>query len=398
MPTFSHEVSPYRRKDGTYLVKVRMIHNRRTIRKPTGIYATAGQLTKDKTRIKDAALLSAVNAAVDRIRMAAARVDGAEFMDASTLWRHVTARLEEERGFRLDFVAFADTLTAGMEKGTADGYKYALRAFLSFLGRSTIDINEIDRRMVEDFREWIEKRNGKGCRAASAYLEKLRYIHTRARERYNDDDTGLVRIPRQPFKKGTIPAQPQPRHKDLSVKELRNVFSTMPTTSRGRLALDVFRLQFYLIGMDTVDLYKLRKADLKDGVLTYNRAKTDSRRQDKAEMRVRVEPEASGLLQAYKGQKALMSFAERYGTFKEFNRACNVGLKEVAELAGLPTLATKWARHTWATIARNDCGIPKDTVAECLNHAADTVTDVYIAKDWARLWDVNRKVLDLVMS
>lgn len=40
MATFSHEVSPYKRRDGTYLIKVRMTQRRKSVRKPTGIYAT----------------------------------------------------------------------------------------------------------------------------------------------------------------------------------------------------------------------------------------------------------------------------------------------------------------------------------------------------------------------
>ena len=45
MATFTHEVSPYRRKDGTY----RINHNRKTLRKPTGIY-----IRRDFTRVWDA--------------------------------------------------------------------------------------------------------------------------------------------------------------------------------------------------------------------------------------------------------------------------------------------------------------------------------------------------------
>ena len=115
MATFTHEVSPYRRKDGTYLIKIRINHNRKTLRKPTGIYATADQLTRDRTRIRDAALIDAVDKAVERVRMAAARVDGAEFMDVAQLWTAVQARLEAQHGFRLDLQAFSDTLTAKME-------------------------------------------------------------------------------------------------------------------------------------------------------------------------------------------------------------------------------------------------------------------------------------------
>lgn len=49
MATFTHEVSPYRRKDGTYLIKLRIIHNRKTLRKPTDIY-----IRRDFTRVWDA--------------------------------------------------------------------------------------------------------------------------------------------------------------------------------------------------------------------------------------------------------------------------------------------------------------------------------------------------------
>jgi hypothetical protein len=47
-------------------------------------------------------------------------------------------------------------------------------------------------------------------------------------------------------------------------------------------------------------------------------------------------------------------------------------------------LSTYYARHSWATIARNQCKIPKLDVAECLNHSDSKtkITDIYIEKDW----------------
>ena len=400
MATFSFEVSPYRRRDGTYLVKIRMTHRRKVIRKPSGIYATAEQLTRDKTRIRDASLLDAVNAAVDRIRMAAARVDGGEFMEAAELWRHVTRRMEAEKGFALDFRAFSEAFTVGMKKGTADGYKYATRAFFTFLGRDTCDVNEIDKAMVRDFREWLERRHGKGCRCASAYLEKLRAIHNHARDTYNDDDTGLVRIPRQPFK-DMIPAQPSPRHRALTLDQLRRVWEVEPPTQRAAVGLAAFKLSFMLVGMNTVDLYELRKGDLRGDLLIYHRHKTADRRDDKAVMTVRVEPEAAAMIAEWKGSRTLLSFADRYTDFKAFNKYANKGLKVVGELACVDGLQTYHARHTWATLARNACKIDKDTVHEALNHASrgsDKVTDIYVERDFSRVWDANRKVLDLLFG
>lgn len=395
MATFIHEVSGYRRHDGTYAVNVRVYHNGVTLRKALGIHAKAEQLNREKTKIRDAALLDAVRGAVDRIRMAAATVEGAAFMDAATLWRRVTAVMEEKHGFSLPFFAFSETVTARMEKGTADAYRYALNAFRSFLGRREVDVNEIDRAMVEAFRSWIERRNGKGCRASSAYLEKLRHIHNVARDTYNDDDTGIVRIPRRPFR-GMVPPSPPSRHRALTLDQLRMVAASHPVTRRGRLAKDVFMLSFCLMGMNTADIYRMEGSDIRDGVLTYNRSKTDSRRSDKAVMCVRVEREAAEILSRW-----TLPFSSRYATPHNFNNAVDYGLDEVAALCGLDVLTSYYARHTWATLARNECRVPKDVVSECLNHASvggERVTDIYIARDWTRVWEANRKVLDLVFG
>jgi integrase len=395
MATFIPELSNYKRHDGTYAVNVRIYHNGVTLRKALGMHAKPDQLNREKTKIKDAALLNAANKAVDRIRMVAATVEGAAFMDAVTLWRKITERMEAQNGFSLPFVAFSQTITSKMEKGTADGYKYAINAFKSFLGRDEIDVNEIDKAMVSDFRAWIEKRNGKGCRAASAYLEKLRHVHNVARDTYNDDDTGLVRIPRQPFR-GMVPPQPPSRHRALTLEQIRKVVEAQPVTRRGRLAKDVFLLSFCLIGMNTADIFTLDKSAIRDGVLTYNRRKTDSRRSDKAMMSVKVESEAAEIMARWQ-----LPFSTRYADFRDFNTAVNEGLDEVAELCGIEGLTSYYARHTWATLARNECGVPKDVVSEALNHASrggERVTDIYIRRDFTMVWEANRKVLGLVFG
>jgi integrase len=61
-------------------------------------------------------------------------------------------------------------------------------------------------------------------------------------------------------------------------------------------------------------------------------------------------------------------------------------------------VSTNWARHTWATIARNDCRINKDDVALCMGHEDidNRVTDIYIRYDYSIIDESNRKVLDLV--
>ena len=63
------------------------------------------------------------------------------------------------------------------------------------------------------------------------------------------------------------------------------------------LARDVFALSFYLIGMNTVDLFNCDC--IADGRITYQRTKTKNRRDDKAEISVKIEPEAMPLIEKY---------------------------------------------------------------------------------------------------
>ncbi len=61
-------------------------------------------------------------------------------------------------------------------------------------------------------------------------------------------------------------------------------------------------------------------------------------------------------------------------------------------------VTTKWARHTWATIARNECQINKDDIALCLGHEDidNRVTDIYIKHDYSIIDNSNRKVISFI--
>lgn len=78
----------------------------------------------------------------------------------------------------------------------------------------------------------------------------------------------------------------------------------------------------------------------------------------------------------------------------------NKGLKQIGTALGIDDLEFYAARHSWATIARNDCGIDQYTVHAALNHVDDKmrVTDIYIAKDWGPVNDANLKVMNYVFG
>jgi integrase len=158
-------------------------------------------------------------------------------------------------------------------------------------------------------------------------------------------------------------------------------------------------LSFYLVGMNTIDLYNIN--DFKDGRLNYNRTKT-KHRTDKAFISIKVEPEAFPLLEKYKDQtgKRVFNFYLRYKSPKVFSMSMAIGLGKICKNKEITEKITVYyARHSWATIARNICRISKDDVHFSLNHSDPDmkVTDLYIEEDFSIIDEANRKVLDTLI-
>ena len=93
----------------------------------------------------------------------------------------------------------------------------------------------------------------------------------------------------------------------------------------------------------------------------------------------------------------MFDFSERYGKHEDFNRAINIGLKEIASELGIDKLQFYQFRHSVATIARNDLHYAKSDIDEMLNHVGDNrIADIYIKKDFSVINEINRKVINYI--
>lgn len=114
---------------------------------------------------------------------------------------------------------------------------------------------------------------------------------------------------------------------------------------------------------------------------------------------IRIEPECRELISKYSNGTLLSSIRDRYSNYDNFLKAMNKELKVVSsELnLGVP-LSTNWARHSWASIARNKAGISKADIDFCLGHVSNEykMADIYIETDYSICDRANRAVLDLM--
>ena len=147
----------------------------------------------------------------------------------------------------------------------------------------------------------------------------------------------------------------------------------------------------------------MQKTDYRNGIIGYKRAKTRKSRRDEAYIEMRVEPVIIPLIEKYKApddDPYLFNFHRRYCTADSFNSNVNNGIKSICKSMGMPK--EQWYcvytfRHTWATLAQNDCDADISEVAFAMNHSHGfTITRGYIRLDFTPAWKLNAKVIDFV--
>lgn len=363
MATFKAEVYAHqKRADGTYNIKIRVIHQKRKKYIPTTYYVTKDDLTRTTFKLKSQKYIDATDDMIKKYRSICDRMG--ERLKSMTVEQVVDA-ITNDNGehFDLDIVAYARQYILHLKEtghtGNALSYQVAINNLVRFVGRDSVSIKEITVKFINDWIKWIKENPARskpeanhGERAQSLYISQLRAIHNRAKKEFNDEDAGLIRIPYSPFKRVEIPKVPVTRKRAISTDLLRK-FSELPYslimqpgTNRYNLAKDVFLLSFCLIGMNAVDLYTC--TDLKKGRITYQRTKTKNRRADKAEISVRIEPELKALMKKYKdhtGQR-VFNFYKLYSSVDSFTAAINKGLKKIGDDLGIDDLEFYAASHS----------------------------------------------------
>ena len=402
-----------RRKDGTYPVKIRITFKGVSRRLPTTLVARDADLTRSG-RIKNATILEKAGELISRMR---ATTEGLspftlEGWEVDQVVAHIRTALSAE-SFRLDFFTFGREFIQGKAKGTRAGYTTALNALARFLGGEALEVNSITRALLVEFQEWADNQprtfynyhTGEYQRTRKAttpggnsgrWLSRLAHIYQAAKERYNDEDSGRILIPRSPF--DTIPRRhtlPQGQ-KALPVETIQRIIDSSPEVPQERIALAAFLVSLGTMGANLADLWE---APAFTGVSwCYNRSKTRDRRQDRAEVIVAIEPEIEPFLARLQMEPGSAWWLPALHTWKSSRIAdtmVNKYLRQWCQREGLEPFTFYAARHSFATLARRQ-GVEKATIDEALGHIGDyQVADIYAERNWALAWEANRKVLEL---
>lgn len=412
MITFKAIIIPgNKRKDGTYPVKIRVTFKGVSRRLPTTLICSQSDLTRS-LHIKSPDILNRADALIARMRNAIKDISpfDLEIRDVDWVVSHIKSSLAEE-SFHLDFFEWADAFIMSKKEGTRAGYTSALNAFARFLGSCSIDINSITKSMVMDFVDFFDKepkisysRKTKEIKktdftkssgvTSSKYVNALAHIYNSAKEKYNDEDSGKVFIPKSPFSNITIKRSSPGGQKNIGRELMQTIISYETDDDMMRTGLDMFIISFCLMGANMVDLYYAKS--FKGDWWIYNRSKTRDRRSDNAEMRVLIPPQVVPYLERMKGRHGnWLCLSELFRDNNYATGCINRYLRKWCKVMDIEPFTFYAARHTWASLGRS-IGIEKATIDDCLVHKGDySITDIYAEKSWDLMQEANRKVLDL---
>lgn len=381
-------------------VKISIHSNKTTVFISTPVSVPQSQWDNVACRVINHPRSIEMNIILDRLKsdaemvlLSIIRSNEPQLMTAQSIKQRVIAELFPSESYEKSklFVTRFERFASMKSESTKALYMHTLSKLRSFVPKTidTLRFEDITKGWLMEFEAYLAK---------TAPSKNARNIHLRnIRAVFNDaiDDEITAAYPFRRFKIRPVATA----KRSLSVERLRELFN-YPCEEYQRSHVDIFKLIFFLCGINIVDLCRLR--EIIDGRIEYNRAKTHKH------YSIKVEPEAMEIIERHRGESWLLDILDRYNNYQDYLKRINRSLQKIGEMerigrggkkvitSAFPGLTTYWARHTWATIAAS-LDIPKETIAAGLGHGGDTVTDIYINFDMKKVDKANRRIIDYVL-
>lgn len=278
---------------------------------------------------------------------------------------------------------------AGKER-TSETYRQMFMGFMKFRNGEDLHFGMIDTDLICQYESYMRASNL--CRnTTSFYMRTLRSIYNRAVE------DGLT-TQNTPFKR-VYTGVDKTSKRAISLKEIKKIkdldLSKNPVLDFAR---DIFLFSFYMRGMSFIDIAYLKKKDLSNGFVVYNRRKTGQ------QMVVKWEKSMEEITNKHPNEYSVFLFpiiTKQDGSERKqyLNKMLLVNkyLKEIAKLAGIGIPLTMYvARHSWASIAHSQ-NIPMKAISLGMGHDNEETTQIYLASIQTSIIDnANNKILNLL--
>ncbi len=389
-----------KKQDGTWNVVYRLTHNRKSRYIKTIHYVTQDSIVGDDDLHIDY-VIDFLADEIKKYRRKISDISDIELLDVED----VKSILVDEKK-DVDFIAFIQQhITKLKDQGrdkTAKPFGTVYNSLRDYVS-GPLYCSKVTSKFLEEYEKYLrtpkelvrQQGSVKAIRKTSVtdkglhnHMAAFRTLFNEAKKYYNDEDTGKIVIKNNPFFKYKIIQKKNKKHKNLSIDQIRIIRDAKTHSRIEKLAKAMFMLSFYLCGMNTVDIFNYwQLLKHKPDRLTYNRSKTRGKREDDALISILIPDEA---------KKIISELDLSTTNIDLLNKDISLGLISLRVRLNIPEMTLLYARHSFATIARNDLNISREDVALALNHVSQDsrITDTYLAPDWSKIDRVQEAVIN----
>lgn len=382
-----------------YIVYIRVVHKRQSSFIRTQWMVNDAGINSKSKEVTDPFVIQQASVLMSQYYHMLNQIDCSSWT-ATEVASYLT-KVNEEISFS-DYVRkHVDHLIATGHERTSRNYKWAVRHMERFAGTDNIMFSRLTSAFLN---RWIESMTVNN-RCKEQYPVCMREVYKAAMKEFNDEELGIIKL-KNPWTNVTIPRSDIPQKRAIPASLLRKFFNVMPDRSRFtnplmEIGQDVALISFGMCGLNAADIFFAEKSQYVNGIFHYERHKTRNTRSDKGYFEVRVpefiKPTFEKYLSTDSNSPWLFNFHERLSTEDSFCANVNRGISQIWEKVGPDYKASLYAfRHSWATIAQNECGATMNEVDFGLNHSINKMAKVYVKIDFSPAWILNEKVINFV--
>lgn len=282
-------------------------------------------------------------------------------------------------------------LQSAKKERTAEAYRAAYSCLQKWRNGKEFSIDELTAQMAQEYETWLRQK-GLTINTGSFYMRTIKAVYNRAVER------GIVKDVK-PFAK-VFTGNARTVKRALDMKTINEIANAEMESERQCFARDMFLFSFYTRGMSFVDMAYLKKTDIKDGILEYQRKKTGQK------LSIRWEGIMQHIVDCHPTENSIYLLpiikkcnGRERGQYRSSQRHINEDLHEIGKKIGVSKPLTMYvARHSWATIAR-EMDTPMSVISQGMGHDSERTTQIYLKEiDNGKIDKANSRIIAQIGS
>lgn len=265
--------------------------------------------------------------------------------------------------------------------GTSAFYKGTLSLLKRYM-KHDVPINEVTVEWLNGLEKFILKTANQTTVAMN--MRNIRATMNIAKQ------VGVIRESDYPFGRGKYQIKEgSGKKKALNKKQLKAIAEYSDGSMTTEFYRDLWLFIYFCNGLNVADLISLKFSDIQNGEISFIKKKTKDRTRDVKRIYAAITPEMYSIINKWGNdpKKSVYIFPflkpgdsawEHEKKKKNLTKLINKRMKMIGEKLNFGKITTYVARHTYATVLRNE-GVPISIISPMLGHSSVTTTEIYLA-------------------